>query len=92
MVVNRKSIGFSRDNEKAMIAEAKEKGHDGVKIIYDGSDKIDYVAFNKKQVKIVNKSLYPEREYPYSPTGAEKALIMREKELRLAAPLEIGRS
>ena len=73
MVVNRKSVGFSRDNEKAMIAEAKEKGHDGVKIIYDGSDKIDYVAFNKKQVKVTNKSLYPEREYPYSPTSAELA-------------------
>ena len=92
MVVNRKSIGFSRDNEKAMIAEAKEKGHDGVKIIYDGSDKIDYVAFDKKQVKVVNKSLYPERDYPYSPTGGEKEQMVREKELGLAPPLEIGQS
>jgi hypothetical protein len=79
MVVNRKSIGFSRDNEKAMIAEAKEKGHDGVKIIYDGSDKIDYVAFNRKQVKVTNKSLYPEREYPYSPTSAELASDVESK-------------
>ena len=71
--VNRKDIGFKRDNEKAAIAEARAKGHDGLKIVYDNSDKIDYVAFDNEQVRVVNPSLYPERDYDYSPTSAELA-------------------
>jgi len=71
--VNRKDIGFKRDNEKAAIAEARAKGHDGLKIVYDNSDKIDYVAFDSEQVRVVNPSLYPDRDYAYSPTSAELA-------------------
>jgi len=69
--VNRKDIGFKRDNEKAVIAEAKAKGHDGLKIVNDVSDKVDYVAFDSEQVRVVNPSLYPDRDYDYSPTSAE---------------------
>jgi hypothetical protein len=71
--VNRKDIGFKRDNEKAAIAEARAKGHDGLKIVYDNSDKIDFVAFDSEQVRVVNPSLYPDRDYAYSPTSAELA-------------------
>ena len=69
--VNRKDIGFKRDNEKEAIAEARAKGHDGLKIVYDNSDKIDFVAFDSEQVRVVNPSLYPDRDYAYSPTSAE---------------------
>jgi len=69
--VNRKDIGWKRDNEKAAIAEARAKGHDGLKIVYDNSDKIDYVALDSEQVRVVNPSLYPDRDYDYSPTSGE---------------------